>query len=92
MFFEMGPTESNIAPDWSSCWFKFLIKGFVIPYELEARQKELLSDLQAAITQIPGGTTWNYARRSATIEFSNEPASFPAPSFFVQPNTTSIKE
>ena len=73
MFFEMQITEgeSNYKtnPDNASCWYRWLVKDFVIPSELEAKRDELMSDLQAAITQKPGSATVDYTHRSATIEF-----------------------
>ncbi len=68
-FFEMRPADGKQDRANNTCWFLFLVKGFVAPNSDEARRQELLDDLQAAITASPGGMTWNYAHRSATIEF-----------------------
>lgn len=72
MFFEMRPVESKQDRANNACWFRFLVKGFVVTHELDARREELLGDLRAAITASPGGTTFNYAQRTATIEFIEE--------------------
>lgn len=72
IFFEMRPGDSKQDRANNACWFLFLVKGFVAPANEEARRKELLDDLQDAITASPGGVTWSYAHRSATIEFIRE--------------------
>lgn len=72
MFFEMRPVESKQDRVNNTCWFRFLVKGFVVPVNEGERHQELLDDLQTAITASPGGMTWNYIHRSATIEFIGE--------------------
>lgn len=72
VFFEMRPVDSKQDRANNTCWFLFLVRGFVAPNNDEARRQELLDDLQAAITASPGGVTWSYAHRSATIEFIGE--------------------
>lgn len=69
MFFEMRPVESKQDRANNSCWFRFLVKAFAVPSELNARRDELVNDLEAAITASPGGATHSYSHRSATIEF-----------------------
>lgn len=71
IFFEMSPVESKIDYASRSCWFKFLVKGMYFGNE-GGLSDELISDLKSAITQSPGGVTFEYAHRSATIEFIKE--------------------
>lgn len=72
MFFEMRPVESKIDRDKNTCWFRFQVKGFSVPGSLAKQREQVMDDLREAITASPGGTTWDYANRSAAIDFIGE--------------------
>ena len=72
MFFDMRPVESKQDRANNTCWFRFQVKGFVVPDRLNEQRAALIDDLHAAITASPGGITHSYAHRSATIEFITE--------------------
>lgn len=72
MFFEMRPADYKYDETRNSIWFRFLVKGFVVPDRLFDRREVLIADLRAAITASPGTVTHNYAHRTATIEFITE--------------------
>ena len=67
--FEMRPVDSQLESKANTCWFRFYVKGLATSSKEEPIRSELLDDLRAAITASPGGMTWNYAHRSATVEF-----------------------
>lgn len=72
MFFDMRPAEYKYDSARNAIWFRFLVKGFVVPDRLFDRREVLIADLRAAITASPGTVTHNYAHRTATIEFCTE--------------------
>ena len=69
VFFEMRPVESKYDRANNACWFRFLVKGLAIREQCDISREELVNDLQAAISASPGGVTYSYSSRSATIEF-----------------------
>jgi hypothetical protein len=82
-------------PEEDSCWSLYHIRSFLIPPQLESKKDEVISDFREAYSAYAGGGVFgNRTHRSATIEFINEPTTFAAPSFFVQPSDAikSIKE
>jgi hypothetical protein len=72
MFFEVKIADGSAMPDGSSCWFLFQLKGFTISQNLDGYRLDILNDLEKAFTAMPGGMTFNYSKRSATIEFIKE--------------------
>lgn len=69
MFFKMRPVESKHDRADSTGWFRFQVKGFVVPDRLITQREALMGHLRAAITASSGGPTYNYARLSSTIDF-----------------------
>lgn len=72
LFFEMRPVEGRGDREKSECWFQFHVKGLVVPDALKAQQEELIDDMRAAITGLPGGVDFSYEKRNVIIEFIGE--------------------
>ncbi len=72
IFFEMRPVDSTHDEKTNACWFKLLVKGLVCPANIKALQNQAKRDLRSAITEHPGGVTYKYSERTATIEFIEE--------------------
>lgn len=71
MFFKMRSIESKIDREKNTCWFRFQVKG-LLPERLSDQREQVIKDLCEAIAASPGGTTWNFAHSSATIDFIGE--------------------
>ena len=73
MFFEMRLNGVDTKMPDGSCWVGYLIKGFLLPQHLQARQGEIADDFQQVLSVYCGvGVFSTCCRCTATVEFIGE--------------------
>lgn len=71
MFFDMRPIDSKYDQARNEIWFRFLVKNFSMPGQLNVDREALMGDLHEAVT-VKGAVTGTVSRLPAAIDFITE--------------------